>query len=220
MAQLTFPNKKLNRSKLIAFGFVPKDDDLVYQTPIVDGQFQLNVTVTAAGQLTTQVIDAATQDEYVLHLAPKAQGTFVGQVTAAYQSVINQVEQACFDTDVFKTAQAQALIKHVTTTYADELELLWQRFPQNAVWRRADTHKWYAALLTVTGDKLGLPDATPVTVLDLRAKPADLEKLVNHRQYFPGYHMNKQHWFTIVLDGRVPVEEVYHRLATSYQLAK
>jgi predicted DNA-binding protein (MmcQ/YjbR family) len=34
----------------------------------------------------------------------------------------------------------------------------------------------------------------------------------------PGYHMNKKHWNTVVLDGKVPDSEVLSMLEQSYQL--
>ena len=34
----------------------------------------------------------------------------------------------------------------------------------------------------------------------------------------PGYHMNKQHWNTVVLDGSVPVNELKQQIENSYQL--
>lgn len=34
----------------------------------------------------------------------------------------------------------------------------------------------------------------------------------------PGYHMNKEHWNTIILDGTVPPEDIRTMLAESWQL--
>lgn len=34
----------------------------------------------------------------------------------------------------------------------------------------------------------------------------------------PGYHQNKEHWNTIVLDGTVPVKEIRRMIAESYDL--
>ena len=34
----------------------------------------------------------------------------------------------------------------------------------------------------------------------------------------PGYHQNKEHWNTIILDGTIPVEEVRRMIAESYDL--
>ena len=43
---------------------------------------------------------------------------------------------------------------------------------------------------------------------------------VDNHKYFPGYHMNKKHWYTICLDGSVEPVELYQRLDLSYKLAK
>lgn len=34
----------------------------------------------------------------------------------------------------------------------------------------------------------------------------------------PGYHQNKEHWNTVILDGTVPKEEVKRMIAESYDL--
>ena len=34
----------------------------------------------------------------------------------------------------------------------------------------------------------------------------------------PGYHQNKEHWNTIILDGTIPVEEIQRMIAESYDL--
>ena len=36
----------------------------------------------------------------------------------------------------------------------------------------------------------------------------------------PGWHMNKKHWYTICLNGSVPICEILSRIDASYQLAK
>lgn len=36
----------------------------------------------------------------------------------------------------------------------------------------------------------------------------------------PGYHQNKEHWNTIILDGTVPTEEIKRMIAESYDLVK
>lgn len=42
---------------------------------------------------------------------------------------------------------------------------------------------------------------------------------VDYKKYFPGWHMNKRNWYTIILDGSVSIEEIYCRIDKSYQLA-
>lgn len=100
------------------------------------------------------------------------------------------------------------------------MEYLWEKFPDNAVWRRKDNQKWYGALLTVSRRKLGCSSDEVVEIIDLRGTPEELEEFVDGQHYFPGWHMNKKHWYTIILDGSVPSDEICQRIDESYALAK
>ena len=61
-------------------------------------------------------------------------------------------------------------------------------------------------------------DAEPPTV-SLKCDPEWSEVLRNaYDAVRPGYHLNKRHWNTIVLDGSVPDDEVAELIAHSYPL--
>lgn len=36
----------------------------------------------------------------------------------------------------------------------------------------------------------------------------------------PAYHMNKDHWNSIILDGSIPDDEIYTMIKSSYELTK
>lgn len=36
----------------------------------------------------------------------------------------------------------------------------------------------------------------------------------------PAYHLNKEHWNSIILDGTVPTKEIHDLISTSYDLTK
>lgn len=219
METALFKNRKPHTAKLLAYGFVCEGGEYLYETEIAQNQFCLTVRV-ANGAVTTQVVDNASGEEYVLYRAAGAVGAFVGMVRAAVEAVLADIAATCFEPNVFKTVMAQRLIAHVRETYGDELEFLWEKFPDNAVWRRRDTGKWYAALLTVAGNKIGLNSPEKIEILDLRLEPETLAALIDNTHYFPGYHMNKKHWYTVCLDGSVAFEELCERIDTSYRLAK
>ena len=50
----------------------------------------------------------------------------------------------------------------------------------------------------------------------------DPEKAIDLRERYtsvtPGYHMNKTHWNTVVLDGSVPAKEILSWIDDSYEL--
>ena len=39
-----------------------------------------------------------------------------------------------------------------------------------------------------------------------------------YESVIPGYHMNKEHWNTVILDGNIPEPEIYKMIDESYRL--
>ncbi|MDE6200596.1 MAG: MmcQ/YjbR family DNA-binding protein [Clostridiales bacterium] len=214
-----FKHYKPNFAKLQKFGFVMSDGAYIYDTAIMNGGFALNVKITSS-DINTEVLDLATGDPYTLFLVEGAGGGFVGAVRTDYENVMLGIAEKCFDKYIFKSDYAQKLIQYVYDTYDDTLEFLWDKFPDNAIWRRKDNQKWYGALLTVTKDKLGLPSDEKVEIIDLRAAAEDIDAIVDGKKFFRGYHMNKKHWITVCLDGSVPLDEIQKMLDVSYDLAR
>jgi len=214
-----FKNRRIKIEQLLPFGFSEGKSAYTYSTSILDGQFEVIVTVTKEGKVSAEVFDSFLKERYVLHRVPYAKGAFVGNVREGYEGVLATIADACCEPDVFKSERARHVIQYVREKYQDELQFLWKRFPDNAIFRRKDNAKWYAALLIVQKKKLGLTGDTAVDILDLRIKPEEIDALVDGKNYFPGYHMNKKHWVTILLDGSVPIEEIFCRIDESFALA-
>jgi predicted DNA-binding protein (MmcQ/YjbR family) len=213
-----FENKKLKLEKLFAFGFIRDSGAYTFTVSIVDGQFQMIVTILDDGAVNTRVIDSFS-NEYVLHRVSEVCGPFVSRVRIDYKRVLCEIAEKCFEPDVFKSEYAQKISQYVQNTYHDELEFLWQNFPNNAVFRRKDTNKWYGALLVLSRKKLGFNSDEVIDILDLKTNPEEIKSLVDGKKYFPGYHMNKKYWYTICLDGSVPIEEILQRIDMSYKLS-
>ena len=214
-----FRRKTFDIHKAVMFGFVQSNNNYIYETHILDGSFLLQIIIVPDGNIDTKLIEKASGDEYVLYKT-NATGSFVGEVRNAIEAILTQVADRCYNTEVFKSIQAKEIICYVRDKYGDELEFLWEKFPDNAIWRRKDNGKWYGALLTVKASKLSLADDKLIEILDLRIKTEDIEATVDNERFFMGYHMNKKHWYTILLDDSIPTEEICRRIDGSYLLAK
>lgn len=120
---------------------------------------------------------------------------------------------------MFQGRQTREIIRYVREEYGDELEFLWEKFSENAIWRNARNRKWYGLLLTVSSKKLGQEVDEKVEILDLRFdKGMAREFAESNERVLPGYHMNKQNWITVILDERMATEEILQLLDHSYQL--
>lgn len=214
-----FHNRKPRPDILLKCGFQNEDGIFFRTTDLLDGQFQMTVFISDGGEVKTKVIDLASGDEYMLFRIADAIGAFVGRVREAHDKELASIAEHCFEPDVFKSDDARKVIRYVRETYQDELEFLWKKFSGNAVLRRKETGKWYAALLSVSQRKLGLDDDSVIEIIDLRVDPEESAALWDGTKYFPGYHMNKRNWITIRLNGSVPPAEIYRRIDASYRLA-
>lgn len=212
-----FKNKKLNKEKLLIFGFVLENNIYTYKTKIMENQFELTIVIKD-NEIKTKLIEISTGELYTLHLAKYVSGSFVGQVQEEYNKILENIAENCFEKDIFKNKQTKEIIKYLENKYDDNLEYLWEKFPDNAIVRRKDNKKWYAVILTINKQKLGFKENEKTEILDLRAD--DTEIIVNDKTIFRGYHMNKKHWITIVLNESVSIDFIKERIDKSYNLAK
>ena len=91
----------------------------------------------------------------------------------------------------------QELFAWIRQQYGTEPEYPWHDW--NAVLRHNDNNKWYGVVLEVSADKLGLPEAGIVDVLNVKSDPLLIGSLRGQDGYFPAYHMNKEKWLSIQL---------------------
>lgn len=220
MFDSVFKNKTVNFPKLSEYGFKLWDNTYEYKTVLPASGFVLTVYIDLQGNVSCKVTDCETGEPYTLHLDNNAVGNFVGAVREDVESELTKIANTCFFAEVFKSAYSKAVIEYVRERYGDELEFLWEKFSGNAVWRRKDNKKWYAVMLTISKSKLGVSSDETVEIIDFRINPDELDDLADNKTYFRGYHMNKKHWCTVVLDGSVPIGEICRRIDESYKSAK
>ena len=180
-----FNNKIVSIEKLKKFGFKKKRGICSYSTLLPESGFTMTVNISEQGEISAAVIDPAFNEPYTLHLSDNASGSFVGCVKTEYEQVLTDIAEKCFEPNVFKTELAKSLIKYIQDKYSDELEYLWKKFPENAVVRRKDNQKWYAAFLIVSRRKLGFDSDEKTEIIDLQMSPDDIGKKLTMLSFCP-----------------------------------
>lgn len=72
--------------------------------------------------------------------------------------------------------------------------------------------------MSVEKSKLGLDGDDIVDILDVKCDPEMTGMIIQTYGFLPGYHMNKNHWITILLDGSVSEAKTLDFLDMSYDL--
>ena len=110
-----------------------------------------------------------------------------------------------------------AVFAYIKKKYKVSAEYPWKRYPDYAVFRHGDNNKWFALVMEVSGDKLGLDSTDYVPVINLKADDLFFrDMLIRQDGIIPAYHMNKRQWITVFLDGSVKKEQVFDLIDASF----
>ena len=211
-------NKAINTQKLLEYGFLLEGEKYQYKKKLQNNQFEVIVEVKNQ-TMTSKIIDLDNKDEYVLADIPDSVGEFVGKIKEEYEIILQDIIKNCTEISVFKNTQSRQIIKYIYEKYNDELEFLWEKFDNNAIWRNKKNNKWYAVLMIVSESKLGLNSDEKIEVMNLRYPKGKTIDVIDNKNILPGYHMNKNSWITIKLNNSIDLKRIYQLIDKSYQLS-
>ena len=120
------------------------------------------------------------------------------------------------ESGVEKIVKTEEIFEYVQKQYGTVPEYLWSKSPDSVVLRHKNG-KWYAVFMTVEKSKLGLEGNDLVAIMDVKCDPEMTSMIIQTYGFLPGYHMNKHHWITILLDGSVSEAKTLDFLDMSYQ---
>lgn len=110
------------------------------------------------------------------------------------------------------------LEKYIAEVYSTDAEFPWASYPDYMVFRHYGNRKWFAVIMTVPKEKLGLSEEGKLDIVNLKCEPAVIGSLVLERGIFPAYHMSKTNWISVALDGSVSDNKIEMLLDVSFNL--
>lgn len=113
----------------------------------------------------------------------------------------------------------EKLFEYARERYGSEPEYLWKRYPEFAVLRCSANKKWYAIAMGVDGKSLGLEKGVKYEIVNVKCSPLMTGSLLAMKGILPAYHMQKEQWVSVLLDGTVDEEQLFGLLDMSYELA-
>lgn len=105
----------------------------------------------------------------------------------------------------------------------------WEKDPEYAVYRHTDNRKWFALQFFTSKAQLSrLKTADPILetyapdakifILNVKVDPEMIGDITRAPGFFPAYHMNRQHWITIILDSHTDPTKTKALIEISYNL--
>lgn len=108
--------------------------------------------------------------------------------------------------------------KHIKEAYGVIAEFPWLSAPTFAVYRHQSNNKWFAVIMEISKNKIGIEEEGIIDVVNLKCDPLLIGSLILDKGIHPAYHMNKNHWITVCLDGSVEKEKIEWLLGLSFEL--
>ena len=108
--------------------------------------------------------------------------------------------------------------KYILDTYCVSAEYPWIKYPFFSVFRHASNNKWFAVIMTIDKSKLGIKEDGQIDIVNLKCDANIVPSMWEQQGIFPAYHMNKEHWLTVALDGTATKNNLKFLLALSYDL--
>ena len=112
----------------------------------------------------------------------------------------------------------EQIFAYTKQSYGVEPDYPFSTAPGYPVLRHPDNRKWFALLMDLPRSRLGLSGEERVDVINLKCSAALAASVRRQEGILPAYHMNRDSWVTILLDGTVPLSDICPLLDLSYQL--
>lgn len=212
MKRINIEKYKLSDDILINFGFQFEDNTLVFKRNILNDVFRMEIKLIST-DFEIEVYDLDFNEVYSLFSVDSANGEIVTTIREEVKDVLGKI--LCLESVIYEDVLRYVKERYNSTTV--------KPFKTNPDIKALVTPKgkWYALFLDVEYNKLqkdSLVDLK-VKIINLKHVSSKISAITDNRNIFPAYHMNKNHWISVVLDNNIDIEYVKGLIELSYDLA-
>ena len=205
-----------SKEQLKGFGFKEEADKLVYKKEILDSNFLIEI-VFANNQLTIEVYDLEFDEIYSLFSVDSAVGETVQNIRESVEEILSSILGLVDKSEKISSE----VIDYCNNKYGGNRVNPFKKHPDILALVN-EKNKWYALFLDVDYNKLNKNTdiTTKVKILNVKYPTDKILDIIDNKNIFPAYHMNKKHWISIVIDKNIKLETIKELIDISYSLVK
>ena len=209
--------KEYNFSKeqLNGFGFKDEAEKLIYRKEILDSSFLIEISFVDS-QLLVEVYDLEFDEVYSLYGVDSAVGETVQNIREHVENLLRSILGLAD-----KSGKISSEVIDYCNKYGGNHVNPFKKHPDILAFVN-EKNKWYALLSDVEYNKLNKNTdiTTKVKILNVKHPTDKILDIIDNKNIFPAYHMNKKHWISIVLDKNIKLETIKELIDISYSLVK
>ena len=206
----------LSKEQLNGFGFKEEAEKLIYRKEILDSSFLIEI-VFVNNQLMVEVYDIEFDEIYSLFSVDSAVGETVQNIREHVENLLSSILGLADELGKISLE----VIKYCNSKYGGNYVNPFKKHPDILAFVN-EKNKWYALLSDVEYNKLNKNTdiTTKVKILNVKYPTDRILEIIDNKNIFPAYHMNKKHWISIVLDKNIKLETIKELIDISYSLVK
>ena len=205
-----------SKEKLLQYGFKEEAEKLIYRKEILDNSFLIEI-VYVDSQFLIEVYDLEFDEIYSLYSVDSAIGETVQNIREHVEKLLSSILGLADESGKISSE----IIDYCNNKYGENHVNPFKKHPDILAFIN-EKNKWYALLSDVEYNKLNKNTDITIKVKILNVKyPTDrILEIIDNKNIFPAYHMNKKHWISIVLDKNIKLETIKELIDISYSLVK
>lgn len=205
-----------SKEKLLQYGFKEEAEKLIYRKEILDSSFLIEI-VFVNSQLTIEVYDIEFDEIYSLFSVDSAVGETVQNIREHVEKLLSSILGLADESGKISSE----IIDYCNNKYGGNHVNPFKKHPDILAFVN-EKNKWYALFLDVDYSKLNINTdiTTKVKILNVKYPTDKILEIIDNKNIYPAYHMNKKHWISIVLDKNIKLETIKELIDISYSLIK
>lgn len=214
--QQVFDRRRIEREKLIAYGFQPEGNRLVFYKTFFQDGFEAQITYEEHEGITGRVIDLDFGGEYLGLRITGTAGAYRSGIREEYAAILEDIAAHCSHKLYFYTPQANRIGAWLMDACGCSLRFPWPRLPGHGLFEAEG--ETFASIINVdrfTGDR----QSRTAEELNIRAEGEQREVFLRKEGILPPYYKTAKHWVAIPLDGRFSDGQIKALVAESGQMA-
>lgn len=206
----------LSKEQLKSFGFKEEKEKLIYRKEILDSSFLIEI-VFVESQFSIEVYDLEFDEIYSLFSVDSAIGETVQNIRDSVEEILSSILGLADDSGKISSE----VIDYCNNKYGENNVNPFKKHPDILAFVN-EKNKWYALLLDVEYNKLNKNTdiTTKIKILNVKYPTDNISDIIDNKNIFPAYHMNKKHWISIVLDKNIKLKTIKELIDISYSLVK
>ena len=206
----------LSKEQLNKFGFKEEVEKLIYRKEILDSSFLIEI-VYVDSQFLIEVYDLEFDEIYSLFSVDSAIGETVQNIRESVEEILSSILGLADESGKISSE----VIDYCNNKYGENNVNPFKKHPDILAFVN-EKNKWYALLSDVEYNKLNKNTdiTTKVKILNVKYPTDRILEIIDNKNIFPAYHMNKKHWISIVLDKNIKFKTIKELIDISYSLVK